>query len=102
MQRDGQPHRWQAHIALITSFDRIQHFEHGNMHDRHGAACPSGTELLSEDALLAGRHRRVIQPARVDRNVIPVLDPVGRIEERPWPASQILDRMTGIGLKVRS
>src|SRR6266516_2468168 len=48
------------------------------MHDRHGAARARWTELLSENTIFPYGDRRMIQPAGIDGDLVPVANPVGR------------------------
>jgi hypothetical protein len=78
---DGGVHRCafaralEAGVAPEAAGDRVDRVEDRDVDDRHRLARSSGAELFAEDAALAGRDRSVIQPAGVDRNLVPVAEP---------------------------
>jgi hypothetical protein len=72
-RRVGQPR-----VALVVAGDRVHRVEDGDLNDGDGPAGATGTELLAERALLAGGDRRVIQPAGVDRDLVPMVQPPHR------------------------
>ena len=65
--------RGDARVALVAAGDRVHGVEDRDVHDRHRPARAAGAELLAEDARVAGRHRRVIEAAGVDRDLVPVM-----------------------------
>ncbi len=63
-----------AMVAPVNGIDRV---ENRDMNDGHGAAGPPRPEALAEDAGVAGRDRRMIETARVDRDLVPTMNGIG-------------------------
>ena len=59
-------------VTPIAADDRIDRIEDGDMDDRHRAARPARSQLLTEDTVLVRGDRRVIESARIDRDLVPV------------------------------
>ena len=60
-----------AVVAAVNGIDRV---ENRDMHDGHRAAGPARPELLAKDAGVTGRDRRMIETARVDRDLVPTMN----------------------------
>src|SRR5213592_4466603 len=65
-----------AGITLIASDNRVHGIEDGDVNDRHRTARTPRSKLFPENPVLARRYRRVIQPAGVDGDLVPVTDRV--------------------------
>ena len=70
-------------IAAVAAGDRVHRVEDRDVDDRHRAARAAGAELLAEHAGLAGLHRRVVEAARVDRDLVPAQQALERIGAAP-------------------
>lgn len=75
--------RRETGVALVAAVNGICRIENRDMYNRHCATCPNGSELFSKYTGLAWRYWRVIEPARVDRDFIPVPNAVSGT--RPMP-----------------
>src|SRR6266478_7022232 len=81
---DGGPHGGpvarggQAGVAPITADDRVHRIEDRNMDDRHRATRAPRPQVLAKDPLLAGLHRRVVEPTGVNGDRVPVVYPAPR------------------------
>ena len=60
-----------AAVAVVNGIDRV---ENRDVHDGHRAAGPARPELLAEDARVTGRDRRMIETARIDRDLVPTMN----------------------------
>jgi hypothetical protein len=87
----------QVGVALVAAGDRVDGIEDGDVHDRHRARRAPRAELLAEDARLAGRNRRVVDAAAVDRNLVPA--PHGRCRARPM-TPRVTRRAVAAALRV--
>ena len=67
---------------MVAADDGIHRVEHREVDDGQGARRAARPELLPENAGLAGCDRRVVEPARIGRDLIPTAD---RVEISPWP-----------------
>ena len=67
-----------ATVAPVAAGDRVHRIEDRDVDDGHRPARAPGAELLPEDPVLPGRHGRVVEPAGVDRDLVPAPDPARR------------------------
>lgn len=72
VERRRARRRRYARVAPITAEDRVQRIEHGDVHDRHRTCRTARTQLLAELPSFTGLQRRMVEPTRVDRNLVPV------------------------------
>ena len=82
-----------AGVALVAAVDRVHGLEHGDVDDGHRPAGAGRPELLAEDAVLAAGDGRVVEPAGVDRDLVPVTEPAQRVVRlRVSPAGSLSRR----------
>src|SRR5581483_5391377 len=72
-------HPRDAGVAVVPAGDSVHRVEDRDMNDRHGARGAAGSILLPEDAVLSRRDGRVVEPARVDGDAVPVEKPAGQV-----------------------
>jgi hypothetical protein len=63
-------------VRSLAEFVSQLLIENCDMHDRHRAARACRPKLLTKDAVLASDYWRVIKPAGVNRDFVPMADPV--------------------------
>src|SRR5205823_2956852 len=88
LHRQRSDGRTQAGIALIFTDDRIHGVEHRDVYDGYRPARPPRTELLSKNAILSRRRRSVVEPAGVNRDLVPTPDCVQAFP-RPVPGAGV-------------
>jgi len=66
--------RRQARVALVTAGNGIDRVEDRDVDDGKGPARPVRAQLLPENAVLAGPHRRVVERIGHEQNFIPATD----------------------------
>lgn len=66
--------RVQRRITLVAAHDRVHRVKDGDVDNGHGPARSPRSELLPKNAILAGGHRGVVEPAGVDGDGIPAPD----------------------------
>lgn len=84
-----------ARVAPVVARDCVRCIEHRDMHYGHCPARSKGPKLLAEDPVLARRHRRVVEPAGVDRHLVPKKDLGGRAAPVPLQVSRRWPAMSG-------
>src|SRR5438128_1445299 len=73
IERHGTKPRLNARVALIPTSYGVNRIEDRDVNDRHGAARTARAELLAEGSGFTRRDGRVIEPARVDRDLVPAM-----------------------------
>src|SRR6185436_13983875 len=68
-------------VTRVTADDRVEGVEHCDVDNRHCPAGPSGSQLFTENAVLARGNRSMIQTAGINCDHVPT---VKRIEPPPW------------------
>jgi len=64
-----------AQVALVAAIDGVDDLEDGDVDDGHRPARPAGPELVAERVRRADTGRRVIEARRIDRHMVPVVQP---------------------------
>ena len=76
-QRERIMRRVNSGKAVVAAVNGIDRVENRDMHDGQRAAGPTRPELLAEDAGLTGSDRRMIETARIDRDLVPTMNGTG-------------------------
>jgi len=66
-------------VTLVAAEDGVDRIENGDVNNGYRAAGASWTELFAKCPDLAGRYRRVIETAGVNRDRVPAMNGVERI-----------------------
>ena len=76
IERDRRLHCLKTGVALVTAEDGVDGIENGDVNDCHRTTGAGWSELFAKGPDLAGRYRRVIESARVNRDGIPAMNGV--------------------------
>ncbi len=102
IKRRAQLRRTQTHVTLVAPFNGIHDFEDRKMDDGHRPARSARAELFAVDASLSRRNRRVIEPAGIDRDLIPMANAGRSIEPVAGTRSYIRLCHAGVRMKPRA
>ena len=83
-------------ITGVTTNNRVERIEHGDVDDCHRPAGATGPQLFSENAVFPKGDRGMIETARINRDYVPA---VKRIEALPRAYKR---RNVGSGVKQRT
>jgi hypothetical protein len=72
--RRALPRRRLIGVARVPPRDRVHRVEDRDVDDRHRPTRPTWAQLLAEDARLARGDGRMVEPGRVDCDLVPVTD----------------------------
>ena len=78
-------------VALVTANDRIYGIEHRDVNDRHRPGRAGRAKLFAENPRLSRRDGRVIEPAGIDRDLVPTMQRI-QAGARPMDPLRILIR----------